>query len=369
MVSIENLCELTTEDVGEVINSLTANEAKTLLILAVSIIKKNEKDIQYKNRLVKERFDSTSEHVMPPKGKTELNYEGNNTSNQKKRGRKENDRNTYSVLAERILNGEGEDGVIDGIHYEEIILDSDSKCPICNNDLVQIGEDAMIKVVHVPGTYKLVIYRKKKMVCKNHCDEIFVPFLNDPLEKTHISVSLITKFIRDKFQYGVPPYRQMDDLNNSGIKITYNQIIHHMMKVGLLLQPLAEKIRLYAFEDNPVISIDETLYKLLNPDKIDDEKIRKNNYIFGIVSPKIVSYTFTGARNVDWLIELFDETKYKGCVITDDYGGYSFLNEKEDIKHQLCLCHARRRMFYAYIASRGNKRHRLMYGKKGTIII
>lgn len=49
----------------------------------MSIIKKNEKDIQYKNRLVKERFDSTSEHVMLPKGKTELNYEGDNTNNQK----------------------------------------------------------------------------------------------------------------------------------------------------------------------------------------------------------------------------------------------------------------------------------------------
>lgn len=42
---------------------------------------------------------------------------------------------------------------------------------------------------------------------------------------------------------------------------------------------------------------------------------------------------------------------YMGWVTTDDYSGYDFLNKNDNIKHQLCMCHARRKMYYAYEAA------------------
>ena len=166
-MTLDNLCELNEKDCIDIINSLSMNETKKLLIEAIRDRKKNQKLIQQRNRLVKEKYSTSSENVKI-KDDTSLNYEGKNKNENKKRGRKTGDKNTYNEIAQRIINGEGKDGLIDGIPYEEVILESDDKCPVCNSDLVEIDEDTMVKVVYIPGSYKLVLFRKKKKVCKNH---------------------------------------------------------------------------------------------------------------------------------------------------------------------------------------------------------
>ena len=200
-MTLDNLCELNEKDCIDIINSLSMNETKKLLIEAIRDRKKNQKLIQQRNRLVKEKYSTSSENVKI-KDDTSLNYEGKNKNENKKRGRKTGDKNTYNEIAQRIINGEGKDGLIDGIPYEEVILESDDKCPVCNSDLVEIDEDTMVKVVYIPGSYKLVLFRKKKKVCKNHdCEEMYGPYVNDPLKTTHISVSLISQIIKSKYVF------------------------------------------------------------------------------------------------------------------------------------------------------------------------
>ena len=350
-MTLDNLCELNEKDCIDIINSLSMNETKKLLIEAIRDRKKNQKLIQQRNRLVKEKYSTSSENVKI-KDDTSLNYEGKNKNENKKRGRKTGDKNTYNEIAQRIINGEGKDGLIDGIPYEEVILESDDKCPVCNSDLVEIDEDTMVKVVYIPGSYKLVLFRKKKKVCKNHdCEEMYVPYINDPLKKTHISVSLISQIIKSKYQFGVPPYRLLDELKNNHIHISYNQLIHHMMNVGLKLAPLSNRIEKIAFENNSAIHIDETYFKLLKSEKKSDGTERIKNYIFALVTDKIQYYKFTGSRDVEWLKELFEDMDYMGWVTTDDYPGYNFLDKNDNVKHQLCMCHARRKMYYAYEAA------------------
>ena len=350
-MTLDNLCELNEKDYIDIINSLSVNEAKKLLIEAIYDRKKNQKIIQQRNRLVKEIYSTTSENVKL-KDDTSLNYEGKNKNENEKKGRKKGDKNTYTKIAKRLINGEGKDGLIDGIPYEEIILESDDKCPVCKSDLVEIGEDTMVKVVYTPGSYKLVLFRKKKKVCKNHeCEEMYVPYINDPLKKTNISVSLISHIIKSKYLLGVPPYRLLEELKNNHINIGYNQLIHHIMNVGLKLAPLADKIEKTAFENNSIIHIDETYFKLLESEKKSDGTERIKNYIFALVTDKIHCYKFTGSRDVEWLKELFEDMNYMGWVTTDDYSGYDFLNKNDNIKHQLCMCHARRKMYYAYEAA------------------
>ncbi len=349
MVSVDNLMILNDNDINDTVLSLSDTETKALLIKAISKLKEYAKNENYTQRLVREKFDTTSEKVKP--SMANLDYEGNNKKEHKKRGRKAGDTNYYTELARQIAAGKAKDGTIDGIPYEEVIIEGDNKCPICGDDLVEIGEDLMFKVVYKPGSYKLVLYRKKKMACKNNCNELYVPFVDDPLAKTNISTSFIANVINNKFQFGVPAYRLMDDLSNSKISLDYKQIMHHMMKVGLKLKPLADRIQNYAFLNDSLIHIDETTFKLVDPDLKEDGTPRKSNYIFGMVSSKTISYNFTGSREVEWLKELIKDSNFSGCIVTDDYGGYKFIDNSPNIKHQLCLCHARRKMFYAYLAA------------------
>ncbi len=349
MISLNNLIGLSKDDLKDVVTKLENSELQNLIISAVEKLNEVQKSENHRQRLIKEKFDTTSEKVKP--SKADLNYEGHNKKVYKKRGRKKGDTNFYTDLARRISNGEGKNGVIDGIHYEEVELEYEEKCAICGEKLIQIGEDLMFKVVCNPCSYKLVLFRKKKMACKNHCEELYVPSINDPLPQTNISSSFIANIINYKYQFGVPTYRLMDDLAHNGLSLSYNQIMHHVMKVGLKLKPLAEEIQKQVFTNNNLIYIDETTYKLIDPDVKKDGSIRKSNYIFGMVSSKAISYNFTGSREVEWLKEIIEDSNFSGCITTDDYGGYKFLNDTPNIKHQLCLCHARRKMYYAYLAT------------------
>ena len=113
-MTLDNLCDLNEKDFIDIINSLSMNETKKLLIEAIRDRKKNQKLIQQRNRLVKEKYSTSSENVKI-KDDTSLNYEGKNKNENKKRGRKTGDKNTYNEIAQRIINGEGKDGLIDGI--------------------------------------------------------------------------------------------------------------------------------------------------------------------------------------------------------------------------------------------------------------
>ena len=72
-MTLDNLCELNEKDCIDIINSLSMNETKKLLIEAIRDRKKNQKLIQQRNRLVKEKYSTSSENVKI-KDDTSLNY-------------------------------------------------------------------------------------------------------------------------------------------------------------------------------------------------------------------------------------------------------------------------------------------------------
>ena len=291
----------------------------------------------------KDKFDTASERIMPPKGKYEKKIK------KERSGRKINDTNETTKIKERFLNGEIKDGDYIGKNKVRVInINNEYEL----KDYKKIEDEITVKLEYHPGYYEYIIFVKEKGSYKDDNNEtsIITAAIDDPVEKKVLTSLAISHIMIQKYALGTPVNRLMDEFKSSGIRLDYNVILKSMMDVGKRLIPLANEITNQPFnKENINSNIDETTCKLLNSELKDDGTRRKNHYIYAISNDYISAYKFTGDRKADWLVDLIVLLSYKLYVTTDDYGGYKAL-DKYIKGRQLCLSHLRRKIYYSYIS-------------------
>ena len=297
------------------------------------------------NKEAKDKFDTTSEKIMPPKA----SYERKPKNEIKKSGRKVNDKNITSKIKERFIKGEIKDGDYIGKNRVRIIKISNDDTL---NNYKKIDDEVTIKLEYHPGYYEYLIIVKEKGSYKTNDgdDSIITASLDDPLEKKILTSNAVSHIIEQKYAYGTPVNRLMQEFKAVGVDIDYNVILKSMMDVGASLIPLSNEILSSTFTKAKYNSyIDETTYKLTHPEIKDDGKKRQNHYIYALSNEYVSAYKYTGSRKADWLVDLIILLNYKNYITTDDYGGYKALDEYIEGR-QLCLSHLRRKIYYAYIS-------------------
>lgn len=361
--------------------------------LVIGSIPKDD-DIEVKNKA----YDiNTKKGIMPPKNNfASLSFDGENKNKEcSKGGRNTGDTNILTSIKDRIANGEVKDGMIDGIPVVENVIDNVMYCDKCGTMLKTFGYKDSIKIDFKPATLTFIYTRIAIKKCE-YCESLINVERDEITDKSLVTINYKANLIETKFSLGTPIYR----LNKVKSKyLNYDTELNYIMSCGEKLHPLAKEFEKAIFTKNSkmIFGVDETYFKVINPELLDGKK-RMKNYVFALVSDEVTVYRFTGHRHIDWLIDLINITDFDGWSITDKYNAYKILDinyvlnynqkiikENEEIKiknkkileynkehdknhqkelikekdllpipklkgRQLCLCHLRRLIYYAYLA-------------------
>ena len=229
---------------------------------------------------------------------------------------------------------------------EEIIEHKidESNCPGCggdkffpmNNCFEESNEFEVIE-----RQYIIKRHKRQKYSCKC-CNKIITAEGGVKLTSGgEYSIQLATQVSCDKFEDHLPLERQRKQMKRAGINVDVKTLYGQTEHLYNLLFPLNELIRQDVLSGNWV-HIDESPIDFYNPSK-------SKGYIWSMSNPRGAYYQFEPTRSGSVAKEMIKGYE-RGCVVSDGYSGYNFLDSDEkykDISHAFCWAHVRRKFFEA----------------------
>jgi transposase len=220
----------------------------------------------------------------------------------------------------------------------------ESSCPGCGGDKFYkmnncFEESNEIEVIE--RQYLIKRHKRQKYSCKC-CNKIITAKGGVKLTPGgEYSIQLATQVACDKFEDHLPLERQRKQMKRCGINVDVKTLYGQTEHLYNLLFPLNELIRQDVLSEK-WIHIDESPIDFYNPSK-------SKGYIWSISNPCGAYYQFEPTRSGSIAKEMIDGYD-KGCVISDGYSGYNFLDSDEqykDVNHAFCWAHVRRKFFEA----------------------
>jgi transposase len=241
-------------------------------------------------------------------------------------------------------NNKLEDSEID--LNEEIIEHKieEASCPSCGGDKFHemnncFEESNEIEVIE--RTYLIKRHKRQKYSCKC-CNKIITAKGGVKLTPGgEYSIQLATQIACDKFEDHLPLERQRKQMKRAGINVDVKTLYGQTEHLYNLLFPLNELIRQDVLSEK-WIHIDESPIDFYNPNK-------SKGYIWSMSNPRGAYYQFEPTRSGSVAREMIKGYE-KGCVVSDGYSGYNFLDSDEryeEISHAFCWAHVRRKFFEA----------------------
>jgi len=229
------------------------------------------------------------------------------------------------------------------------IADADKVCDTCDIELHQIGEDTSEKLEFIPAQVKVIEHVRPKYACRaceqngtsNTIKQAPVP--NSVIPKGYATPSLLSQIITNKYQFGLPLYRQEAMFKQYGIELSRKTMSDWMMKCAEILTPLYDRLHELILEQ-PVIAADETTLKVVKEDKAKcymwlycTGTDSPDNKLAGADIPNIVLYDYQISRAGKCAVDYLQG--YSGYLQVDGYVGY----EQTQTTLVGCWAHARRK--------------------------
>ena len=153
--------------------------------------------------------------------------------------------------------------------------------------------------------------------------------------------SLLAHIFVSKFADSLPYYRQSKRFERDKIFISRQNMCNWTIKVSVQLQGLMELLHQYTLS-GPLVNIDETpLQVLKEPGRSPTSKSYAWVLYGGPPDKKAVYFKYAPSRARKIAKELLGD--YSGCVQSDDYSAYIYLNSEQAIIHITCMAHVRRK--------------------------
>ena len=223
-------------------------------------------------------------------------------------------------------------------------------CPQCGDTMAEIGKEVVRTLEIFPAQMVVredIYYTYACKNCSENADEgCETPVAKAPREKNIIPGSFATAeaiahIMTQKFVMGSPLYRQEQEINRKGIKLSRQTMSNWILKATEdYLTPVYEQLRKQLLKRD-VLHADETMLQVLHePGK----KPQTDSYMWlyrtsGDTDKPIVLYEYQPGRGAKHPKEFL--TGFKGYLHTDGYAGYHDLGE--DITVVGCWAHARRK--------------------------
>jgi len=239
------------------------------------------------------------------------------------------------------------------------IDDADKICA-CGCELSRIGEEISEQLDIIPAKIQVIRHIRPKYACRN-CEGVdddgpTVKIAPVPLRIIPRSIAtpgLLAHILTAKFVDHTPFYRQEKQFDRLGVELSRTSMCSWAMQVALASQPLLNLLIDEVLSGFLIQADETTLQVLLEPGR--DPTTKSYMWIFRRGDPDrpVLIYQYHPTRGGDVAKAFLCD--FEGCVQTDGYSGYNFLDYDEKIRHIGCWAHARRK-FMDVIKAQGKKR-------------
>ena len=228
-------------------------------------------------------------------------------------------------------------------------LKDEEKVCECGEKLNHIGVDESERLEIIPAEIYVEHHIRHKYTCKK-CEGLTdeskpairtAPVAPQLIPKSIATSGFLAYAITAKFCDSLPFYRQSKIFLRHGIELPHATLCNWAIQI----YERSKRLRELLWDEllkGPLIGIDETTVQVLK------EPGRKNTtksfmWIFrgGTAEKPIVYFEYRPTRNAGFLNERL--VNYSGCIQTDGYSGYDFLEHNIKIVHAGCWSHARRK--------------------------
>ena len=245
------------------------------------------------------------------------------------------------------------DNIPEGIPVEQVehrLEGEDLVCPQCGDTMTEIGKEVVRTLEIIPAqtiVHEDVYYTYACKSCSENADDgCETPVVKAPREKNIIPGSFATPeaiahIMTQKFVTGSPLYRQEQEINRKGIKLSRQTMSNWILKATEdYLMPVYEQLHKELLKRDVLHADETTLQVLHEPGK----KPQTDSYMWlyrtsGDADKPVVLYEYQPGRGAKHPKEFLNG--YKGYLHTDGYQGYHSL--PADITVVGCWAHARRK--------------------------
>jgi transposase len=252
----------------------------------------------------------------------------------------------------RSITNKGENKLAfpEDLPIEQIVIDlkeEEKICPETGKPLVKVGEDVTQKLAHKPGSYYIKEIIRFKYAALNEGEKTIISadLPDSLLPKSKADESLLADILVKKFADHLPLYRQSEMLAREGINASRQLLSQWVVKCGLALKPLYNKMSELVLESNNVF-VDEVPVDMLKPGKGSVHQA----YMWVLVggqqaNPTYRVYNFRVDRQHVHAEDLLKN--YQGVLHSDKYGAYEKLAHRKQFVWCPCWAHIRRKFFDA----------------------
>lgn len=241
------------------------------------------------------------------------------------------------------------------------LADGEKVCG-CGCMMERIGQEVSEQLDIIPAKMVVIRHIRYKYACKT-CEGLesegpavkTAPMPEQIIPKSMASPGLLAHIFTAKFADAVPFYRQEKQFARLGVEMNRTSMSTWAMKVAGLCEPLMEMLHKEMLT-GPLIQADETTVQVLEePGRSSTCKSYMWVFRGGPPGKAVLLYQYHPSRSGDVAKRFLKG--YQGCVQTDGYGGYDFLDEWPEVVHAGCWAHARRK-FMEVIQARDKKEHK-----------
>ena len=218
---------------------------------------------------------------------------------------------------------------------------------------------------YIPAQLKVLEHWQEKAVfnSKNNTDEDQVIAAQRPVHpfgKCSVTTALIAHVIADKYQYGMPLYRQESKFKGLGQPVYRNNMAQWCMRFGDTAKPLLQLMREVQNSSN-YLQADETRLQVL---KEDGKTAQSDKWMWvtrgGPPDKLSILFEYDPSRAGSVPVRLLDD--FEGVLQADGYSGYSKICRENNLTRIGCWDHARRKFVEADKSADSKAK-----AKKGTV--
>ena len=221
-------------------------------------------------------------------------------------------------------------------------------CECCSGKLCEFGEETTERLSVVPAQFKVTQHVRQKYLCRN-CDKFTMAEAPKSLipGSSYASPEILATVATNRFQLGLPYYRQEASFNQAGLPFNRTTLANLMIGSADKLTSLYEVMK-DALRSQEIIHADETSFQVL---KEAGRLPQSTSYLWqyrsgGQATNKIVVFEYQPTRSASHPINFLagDGNGFKGYLCTDGYAGY---NKIPGVIRVGCMAHIRRKFVEA----------------------
>jgi len=231
-------------------------------------------------------------------------------------------------------------------------ISPEEKICACGCEKTRIGEEVCEKLDIIPARMQVIRNIRPQYACKA-CEGVesdgptvaIAPVPKQIIPKGIATPGLLAYIFTSKFVDALPYYRQETIFERLGIDLNRTLMSTWTIVISERITPLLDLLHAEILS-GPLIQADETTVQVMNePGRADTCKSYMWVFRGGPPGKPALIYHYEPSRSGEVARKYLEG--YKGCVQTDGYAGYNFLDGLDDVVHAGCWAHARRKFMEA----------------------